>query len=323
MNNYGTIFLAALPVFLVLGAGYLVRVKGWLTQEADASIMKLVVNLLYPSLILQFILGNEALKNPSNLVMAPLLGYGTIALGIGLAFLVAPLAGMVVGKGRRTFAYSAGIYNYGYIPIPLIAALFPGDKATAGVLLVLNVGIEAAIWSVGLLVLTGEFDRRAWRRLLNPPVFAMVIGLALNFAGLPDATGVVGDAYGSFYRGLSMLGATAIPLGLMVSGATLADLVKTGEWRGRWPVAGLSILMRIVVLPIIFIILALTLPITTELQRVLAVQAAMPAAMLPIVIARFYGGSPAIAVQVAVATTVVGFFTIPVVMALAFRIVGV
>ena len=41
------------------------------------------------------------------------------------------------------------------IPIPVIALIFP-EGATAGVLLVFNVGVEAALWTLGILVLTGQ-----------------------------------------------------------------------------------------------------------------------------------------------------------------------
>jgi hypothetical protein len=48
-----------------------------------------------------------------------------------------------------------------------------------------------------------------------------------------------------------------------------------------------------------------------ELRQVLVVQAAMPAAMTPIMLARLYGGRPAIAVQVVLATTIGSIVTLP------------
>jgi predicted permease len=44
---------------------------------------------------------------------------------------------------------------------------------------------------------------------------------------------------------------------------------------------------------------------------VLVVQAAMPAAVFPIVLARHYGGQPLVAVQVVLATTALGLLVIP------------
>jgi malate permease and related proteins len=53
-----------------------------------------------------------------------------------------------------------------------------------------------------------------------------------------------------------------------------------------------------------------------ELRRVLYIQAAMPSAVFPIILARHYGGDPATAVRVVVATSVLGLITIPLWLAL-------
>jgi len=53
------------------------------------------------------------------------------------------------------------------------------------------------------------------------------------------------------------------------------------------------------------------LPCSDELKRVIVVQAAMPAAVLPIIIAQYYGGQPLTAVQVVLSTTAAGLVTCP------------
>jgi predicted permease len=53
------------------------------------------------------------------------------------------------------------------------------------------------------------------------------------------------------------------------------------------------------------------------------IEAAMPAGILPIVIARHYGGQPLTAVQVVVATTVVGLLVIPLWLRVGLAWVGV
>jgi predicted permease len=60
-----------------------------------------------------------------------------------------------------------------------------------------------------------------------------------------------------------------------------------------------------------------------ELKRVIVIEAAMPAGILPIVIARHYGGQPLTAVQVVVATTVVGLLVIPLWLRVGLAWVGV
>jgi malate permease and related proteins len=303
MPSYWELLLLILPVFGLIALGSGARKIGWLTEEADSSLLKLVVNLLYPCLIFESVLGNAALRDPSNVLLAPLVGYLTMALGIIASLYAGRLLGLEMGKGLRTFAYSVGIYNYGYIPIPLMTALF--GRESIGVLLVHNVGCEAAIWTVGILVLSGGSLRDGWRKLLNPPLLTLVAALAGNAvhleAYLPQALRTV----------ISMCGACAIPLGLLLIGGTLMEYLNRPSQLVSARITPGACLLRLAIFPACFLLLAWVLPASTELKRVILVQAAMPAGILPIVIAKHYGGQPLTAVQVVLGTTAVGLLAIP------------
>jgi predicted permease len=69
--------------------------------------------------------------------------------------------------------------------------------------------------------------------------------------------------------------------------------------------------LRMGVLPVGILALAYFLPLSVELKRVLLVQAAMPAAVIPIIISRLYGGHPRTAVQIVLGTTALGILVIP------------
>ena len=322
MPSFITILSAAIPVFIVLGIGNFARVRGWLKPDADDSIMKLVVNALYPFLILTFILGNPALRNPANIGVGMGTGAFLIVFAVSLAYVAAPLGGMAVGTGRRTFAFATGIHNYGYIAIPVASALFGVNSPTMGVLIVCNVGVEIMFWTYGIMVLTGAAKRDVWKKIVNPTLIAIAIGLTLNFCGVPELGGATGRVYGVAIATLRMMGACAVPLALLVSGATLCDLVRSGEWLGRWQVTALSVVLRNFVIPAFIILMACTIPFPHELRQVLAVHAAMPAAMFPLVMSRFYGGNPAVAARVILASTVVGLLTIPLWLSVGLHFVG-
>ncbi len=292
-----------LPVFALIAIGAGLRRVGWLTPEADASLLKVVVNFLYPCLIFRNVLGNEALRDPANVAMAPMLGFVTMAGGIMVAFWAGRAAGLSIGHGLRTFAFAVGIYNYGYIPLPLMEGLF--GKESVGVLLVYNVGCEAAIWTVGILVLSGLSLREGWRKLVSPPVISMAVALTLNATG--EAHGVPTWVTGVIARCADC----AIPLGLLLIGATLQGYLGKPKQLWHSKIAAGACALRLGCLPVAFLALAKVLPISPDLQRVLLVQAAMPAGILPIVIAGHYGGQPLMAVRVVLATTVLGLAVIP------------
>jgi predicted permease len=304
MMSYWELLELILPVFAIVAIGVALRRAQWLTAAADESLLKLVVNFLYPCLIFESVAGNAALHDPRNLLWAPLAGFFTIALGIGAAFYAGRALGLVRGTGLRTFAFVVGIYNYGYIPIPLMAGLF--GRESLGVLMVHNVGCEAALWTVGIVVLAGVPLREGWRRLASPPVFSLLLALAANLSSLsPHIPAVVVSV-------VHLCAASAIPLGLLLIGATMENFVleKPRELFEARTTLG-ACLLRQGLLPVVFLLLAKFLPCTPDLRRVLVVQAAMPAGILPIVLVKHYGGRPLTAVQVVAGTTALGVLVIP------------
>ena len=65
------------------------------------------------------------------------------------------------------------------------------------------------------------------------------------------------------------------------------------------------------ILPLGFLALARYLPLTAELKQVIVLQAAMPSAVFPIVMAKHYGGDSPTALRVVLGTSAVGLLTIP------------
>ncbi|MGJ8652408.1 MAG: AEC family transporter [Opitutaceae bacterium] len=305
MSTTALIFTAVIPIFLVITSGYVSRRIGWLNEEADRSLMTIVVNLLYPAFIFSYILGNEALRIPSNLVLPPFIGFTSIVGGFGIAMLVARRLKLGDQKECRTFAFTTGMYNYGYFPIPIIALLF--DRETTGVLLVHNVGVEIAMWALGVgFILSANDPKSIWKRIFSAPVISILIAVPLNWMKL-DLT-----LPHFVLETFNLLGKCAIPLALLLIGATFADLAKGVRIfdRRRIPIA--ASVLRLGVFPLFFLFFAFAFPVSTELKQVMIIQAAMPCAVFPIVLARHFDGSSEIALKVVMGTTIGSLLTIPI-----------
>lgn len=303
MNEFLTVLGAVVPVFCLAAVGLVIRKLNWLTEEADQSLLRVNINLLYPCLILDAALGNPAMSQLGNLVLAPAFGFLTVALGIWLARSAGWLHGLREPAAARTFAVSVGIYNYGYIPVPLAILLF--DKQTAAVVFVLSVGVELALWTLGVMTLTGAGVRQSWRRMFNAPLVAIVLALLLNAVGAPGHLPSVVTTM------LKLLGQCAVPMALVLTGAIVADHLHEFHSASGWRVIGSAAVLRLGLLPVLFLAAAKFLPASTELKRVIAIESAMPAAVFPIVMARHYAGDPPTAMRVVIGTTVVGLVTIP------------
>lgn len=312
MSEFLTLLVAILPVLGVMAVGYVIRRLDWLNEAADASLMRVVVNLLTPCLIADTLLGNPAFARADNVWLPPLLGFVTTAGAILLAWsLRRTLGHNLPPVAQRTFATAVGICNYGYIPLPLAQMLF--TPSTVGVLFVLNIGVELAMWLVGFALLTGQPWRQGWRHLLNPPVLAILGTLALNALvrreQIPEP----------LLQAARLLGQCAIPLGLMLIGATVADLLPALRPRQAARVATVACTLRLLLFPLGILTLAVFLPLSRELREVLLLHAAMPAAVFPIVMARHFGGDANTALRVVLATTFASILTMPLWLKLGLR----
>ncbi len=307
--------LLILPVFGVMGVGVALRRARWLNAEADESLLKVVVNVLYPALIFENVHANPALREPGNLLWAPLVGVVSVVVGLAVCYYAAQALGFAVGTGRRTFAFSTGTYNYSYITVPLVAALF--GQGSLGVLFAHNVGVEAAIWLVGVMVLAGESWRVGWRRLCSPPVLALVLAVGVNLSGLGGHLPAV------ILGVVHALAVCAIPLGLILSGATLAEhLFARPADLFEWRTSLAAVVLRLGVMSGLFLLLARFGPFSADLKHVILVQAAMPAAFLPLVLVKHHGGHMLTAVRVVLATVLASIVLMPLWLRLGLAWVG-
>src|SRR3989442_172264 len=101
----------------MLAIGWTMRRTGALTAEADSSILRLGMNVFYAALIADTILGNAALQRFANVLLPAAAGAGTVLLGFGIALLGARVLGLARPHPARTFAFSVGLQNYGFIAI--------------------------------------------------------------------------------------------------------------------------------------------------------------------------------------------------------------
>jgi len=305
---------AAIPVYLVVLLGVILRRTGVLTREMDKGLMTTAVHVFFPCLILDKMLGAEVLRDPVVMYTSAGMGFVLIVAGALLAYLLAPVLGLKTGDGRGTFAVSAGLQNYGFIAIPLVAYLYPGDDDVIAVLFTHNLGVEVAMWTVLLMLLSGKINP-SWRVFVKGPIIAVLVGLLLMETGTDQYVPTVA-------RNLfAILGVCAVPMCLLLVGTTLCDLLGTMKF--DWKTGAGGVAVRLAIIPVIILACAKYLPLVVELKQVLVIQAAVPSGMFPIVLARHYGGRTDVAVTVVITTTVVSLLTMPLVIAFGKYWVGV
>lgn len=306
MSDLWPITSRVLGVFLVMIAGAVGRRLQWLTSESDKSLASLTANVLLPALFFERIVQSDQFDALSESWLPPAIGFVTTCIGFLAAGLVAwgigPWIGLREASSRRTFAFCVGVANYGYIPIPLAEHFYPDAVVT---LMIHNVGVDLALWSVGVAIISGQFGSHWRRALLSPPLLAVIAAITVRQLGMADRLP------GPLIQLAESLGQCAIPLGLILSGAIILDYMPLVHWGKNVRTIVAAVTLRQVLLPMAMLAFAFYASIEIELQQVVLLQAAMPTATFPIVLVLLYGQDTETALRAALGTGLLGMITIP------------
>ena len=291
------------PVLLLLiGAG--VRRGGWFRAEADASLSVLTVRVLYPCFFFYHIVGSEEQMPAYSLLLAIGAGFSSILIGFLVSWIVARVARMN-DEIRPSFTYCSGIFNYGYFAFPVAISLF-GEEILSK-FIVFNLGVEIAIWSVGILFLSSSGFK--FSRLLNPPAISILLALLVKNFGAENLIP-------SFaWEVVKMLGACSIPVGLLLIGGNVFDLAKGFKFSTGYKVELSSIFVRLLLFPSMMLLYVWVGPIPEEmtwLRKILVVQAAMPSGIFALVVVQIYNGDRATALRTIMASTLGCLLTLPI-----------
>ena len=306
MDDLWPIVTSVLGVFLMMAIGAICRRLRWLTQESDQSLAHLIKNVLLPAYFASRILGGPLFDSSADAWQPPAFGFALTALGFVIAFVFAKRVGPRIGlkspSQQRAFALCVGICNYGYIPLPLAEHFYPEAVVP---LILHNVGVELALWSVGVAIISGG-DGSSWHKvLMSPPFLAVIIACCMKqFAAaiaIPDL----------FSFTFNALGNCAIPLGLLLSGAIMTDFLADPTWMKSYKIPASAILLRQFLMPCLMMSTAFVFSAGTSMNQVILLQAAMPAAVFPIVLVRLYERDTTVSIQVIVSTSLAGVFLIP------------
>jgi malate permease and related proteins len=303
MGNLIDILTYVAPPVLMLLLGAMLRRAGWFKAEADASVSVLTVRVLYPCFFFYHIVGSDEQMAPGNLAFVVGGGFFAISLGFLVAWLVARLTRMDV-QCAPAFTFASGIFNYGYFAFPVAISLF-GEEILPK-FIVFNLGVEIAIWTVGILFLASSGFK--FTRLINPPAISIVLALLVKNGG--------GDAIlPSFaWEVIKMLGACSIPVGLLLIGGNISDLMKGFKFSKGYKVEISAVVVRLAIVPALLLLYACkgTVPDGMDwFRKVLLVQAAMPAGIFALVVVRIYEGDRTTAMRAIMATLLGSLLTLP------------
>jgi predicted permease len=287
--------LAITRLALLILLGWFLARRGWIGAQERQPLMRLVVWVFFPAMILSRVSNNPLISTGPKALLYVGAGFAMIITGFLLAQAVGALFGVKAGTARGSFAFSAGINNFGYLGIPVTAALFNHD--VVGVLLVHNVGVEAAIWTVGVAMVSGESLLRGLRNLLQPMTVSLFVALTLNLSGLGASPAVRFTA--DLCHGV---GECAIPIGTLLTGVYLHENIGRFRFLADASVSFGVMAVRWCLMPAVLLAAAAFLVTDDSLRRVMLVQAAMPCGIFTFLIVGLYQGDVQVSLRCSVIT---------------------
>lgn len=306
-------FLSTIPVFAFFATGYWLRRKNIIEPHQDAVITRLAMDVGYPCLIFYNIMKymvTDADPRITTLAFsgqAIACGFLEIAIGVAVAWAVAKILRLRIGTGLRTFTLTAGVQNYVFFVVPIVHMLFshiPNDPSM-GVLFIHNMGCEIFVWSIGVILMCGGLSNTGFATLFRGPLLAVFFSLLLAWSGLGSYV-----AQPPIMKTAEMLGAIATPICLVIFGCSMYDLTRNFTWQPRMLAAGL--IARLGFAPALILLAAWALPVDPLIKRIMVIESAIPSAVIPVIIAKRYGGRPEVGTQILLATTICSFITLPV-----------
>ncbi|WP_276273096.1 AEC family transporter [Haloarcula litorea] len=282
----------------MLVVGVVARQVGLLDAVRTERLNTVAFYVVLPSLI--FV---STYDRPLASLLSPALLVGVPAVVTATAGLAWLLSRRHADPGRRGVAVVQSYHtNLGYLGFPLVAATFGADvTATAGLLLGLISLVQITMTVLVLVtVADAEVSLRGQARELftNPVLLSLLLAVVVGWYGLA----VPGPAV----AGLSAVGDLALPLALVLVGASLEPDVGDLEPAATGTVVALKLLWMPLVAWLVFSALGVEAAVLTAA----VVMHAMPTAVSTFVYATELGGDAEFASLNVLATTVASLGTV-------------
>ncbi|MDR6660436.1 AEC family transporter [Tardiphaga sp. 1201_B9_N1_1] len=305
-----TVFAALVPVFLLIVLGYALR-RLLLKQNIEwVGLEQLVYYVLFPALLI------DTLAR-ANLSSVPIAGVGgalllSVILMSALCLALRPLLARAIGLDGPAFtSLFQGATRWQTFVALSVAGNLWGDLgitlASVGMVAMIPLLNILAVW---VLAHYASPQRLSWPALLltiakNPLIWACVIGLAINLAGLPVPRPA--------HEFLDALGRCSLAMGLLIVGAglQLEGLHRPGM------AAALTVVLKLAVMPLIAMGLGIAFGLSGTNLAVVVCCASVPSASNGYILARQMGGDAPLLAQILTIQTTLAVLTMPIFIALA------
>lgn len=287
-----------LPLFLMMAAGYVIRLTGLLNEISARQVNKCIFKVFLPLMIFINIYDTGTSADLRN----DLLFYA--AAGVLVEFLISLVLVLLTEQDNsRRGVMLQGMFRSNFVlyGIPVSMALY-GDRAagTASLLIAVIIPMFNALAVLALEMFNGQRPN-LWKVLFgiitNPLIIASLLGMLWNYFGwrLPNV----------LHSTMSTLGGIATPLAFVVLGASLS-FGETGRCIRQLLI---TLLVKLIIYPAAFVGTAIMLGFRGASLAVLLTVFGSPIAVSSFTMAQQMGGDDQLAGQLVVFSLVLSIGT--------------
>ncbi|WP_209124244.1 AEC family transporter [Alkalihalobacillus sp. BA299] len=303
--EFSSIIVSISVMAIIIIIGIIIEKKVTLNIEAKQLILFIIVNIALPCIILNGVFNTEITEDVlSRMLMIFLFSMIINCLGMGLGLVISKMFQFDSVKSRK-IAILSGMGNTGFIGIPLCANIFgPMGGLLASIF---DAGVSFTAFTIGILLLqeNRKFSFQNLKALINPPVIAIVSGLAFAIIGF-EAPVIVKQLTAN-------LANLAAPLAMLYVGMVIPSIFSEGKKAISFQFMSVPITIKLFILPIMTIILIKGMPIHNLLKEITIIQSAMPTFMLASVLFARYTNGDNRGIVTIIYSTIISLVTIPII----------
>ena len=284
--SFFDVFIVVLSLTMLAIPGYLLARFKMFPNKADEALSTLVLYGCQP--IMMFVNFQKTAYRPeiaTNMLIVAGLALAIHLIMIGFVILVLRIKKDDPRRNSKNVARVAAIFsNCGFIGIPFLQMLFPGEGEVLVYCGVVISIFNLLAWSVAVFMISGDKKEISIKKvLLNPLLIGIYVGLivflTLRTPLVDIANGTVWDGVLEKFMGsLDFISNTITPLSMMVIGIRLAN-VNIKSLFGN-PLVYYSNFLKLVALPIITTLIVAFLPIDKSVKYTLFFTLSMPSATI-------------------------------------------
>jgi predicted permease len=288
---------------VIILAGGLARHFGIIRPADGPVLVRFVIYLALPALVFLILIDADL---DGALILVPIAAFAIHFLLLGLSWLATRVWGMERPRAGALIVATA-VGNTGFFGLPLIAA--SGDDFSLAAVMYDSIATALITWTSTVAVSTayGRADHEPrvslgdlGRSLLLPPNWALAAGLIANAAGWNDLPALV-------ERPLDLLAAAVLPLTMVYAGLMI-------DFRGLprlWGEVSYAVVVRLGIATLFGLAVGTALGLTGATLNTVVIMAAMPTAMMSLVIGARSGLRADVLAAAVVVTTLLSTATLP------------